>query len=454
MALLFSCFANAQQPSCQGQYFFFIGGGGEPSGASTIFDDSIELAKNKIPAGYEIHYYANGGHSKTEQLLQSSFQAAKVKSTLTPDTYAAALKDIGGVLTADTSPCKLIVYVASHGWPGEGYEKSHSISTNGGHLASLDSLADVLKKASSATQLAIVDTSCYSGRSLNLATEKTCVITAAGEQPAFNSFSEKFFSNLKPGENLEAIFLKTRKQPQASGLPQISTKAGLQISKQEISNLTMFALDDNAGVRSLDDALLSHVEGCSECQGAQGRFQAEVSDLKNLVSRGFLKQSSIKNLVSLLQEYAANQELTEKKLKAHHLDLLARQEKFSADYFDADGKKVGTEETTVTWKDLAHLSYGGTLKAVKDLSAKAVGPVEKSNLKAQISILTQIIEKQKQVLTEYPNLKKDVGIQLTTQRNIQLAAAIQAQERLVYEELYQNLSKTEDKPNACSRFIF
>ena len=133
---------------------------------------------------------------------------------------------------------QVVIQVFTHGSPkGEG-ETAHTVGSKYFDLpmSDLAKWRDELEKGG--IKLAIIDNSCYGGNSLDLATKKTCVISAADRDSVaiVKSGSEIFSSGLwktgraNAGSSLEDIYLKTRLQGESSTetfreTPSISTAA-------------------------------------------------------------------------------------------------------------------------------------------------------------------------------------------------------------------------------------
>jgi hypothetical protein len=63
--------------------FIFIGGGGEPEGETTIFDKNIEGMKEYYQSNKfkNTTISFNGGHTKTEEIITSTFNQSNPKFT-------------------------------------------------------------------------------------------------------------------------------------------------------------------------------------------------------------------------------------------------------------------------------------------------------------------------------------------------------------------------------------
>ena len=225
--LLFSLNSRAAKEA------LFIGGGGEPAGKNTIFDEMYKNFMTKTSsAGWKTQSVFNGGHSDSESLAQNLS-----KSSNTPMSTAnvdAAFENIKRRLATGElkSGDSLMIAIGSHGRPRSG-EDTHGIDTNDGSI-SLDKLNQIKELAEAqGVKLAVMDMSCYSGNTQQIASDKTCVISASdGATVGYNNTGSMMFGSLNKGQSLENSFLSMRGDPNAlsPSTPIISTPAGKKAS--------------------------------------------------------------------------------------------------------------------------------------------------------------------------------------------------------------------------------
>jgi hypothetical protein len=230
--------------SANEKYLVVLGGGGEPAGKKTIFDHGLkrigDFSRNHPEYKTEVSF--NGGHIETERIIQNSFQnTTNQKFTNTSFekiiTKYEKMIESGEIKAGDN----LLISIDSHGSIKTG--DTHNISTTGEEISDLEKLGsktislDRLKKLTQLAEekginLGIIDLSCYSGNTLNLANSKTCIISGAGsEHYGLASSSSSYFSNLMPqnlsrSSNLEEAFLKSRKESSDITYPMISSSSG------------------------------------------------------------------------------------------------------------------------------------------------------------------------------------------------------------------------------------
>jgi|GEM_PF-6342108 len=248
---------NADEPIHQ-KVALILGGGGEPDGPTTNFDRSLLAFGNKLKvAGYESFVTFDRTHVESNKIVDSIDQHA------TEFTIKGAREKIDQVASRLQTMGKgdqLVVFIDTHGLPklsgGIGpptkepaQSPLHLVVAQDQYeffdLAELKKLQDAAK--AKGIQLAIIDSSCYSGQSLEFHTNdsNTCVITAASEDSVgYSDFAQTLALSLKPGDSLEQSFLGAR-MLSYEGYPSISTGKGIQ-AKKDLELLTSW-ISANSG---------------------------------------------------------------------------------------------------------------------------------------------------------------------------------------------------------------
>lgn len=252
-------------PAEQKKQFYFMGGGGEPIGETTIFDGEIKRVGSFLKnSDWDATVSFNGGHAKTQELLKSKMVKARDAGPFIEKNYNALMDEVIAKLESGElkSGDQLMIAIDTHGAirsNGKDAEKTHRVAlsnseakelTNlsGASTVNLDKLDKIVDLASkNNVKLAVADLSCYSGNLLNIKNDKVCMISASGpEQYSYGSgslnlgfinfspaitFSAKFFDSLKMGKNLEDLFLSARSNSgDTPDFPMINTNAGLAIN--------------------------------------------------------------------------------------------------------------------------------------------------------------------------------------------------------------------------------
>lgn len=232
------------------KYLYFFGGGGEPKGETTIFDNGLkEIGSFVRKSKWKTTLSFDGGHTKTEAIAAKEFKGANNIGGFTEASMKAALDDLlekieNGTLKKND---QLLLIIDTHGAKKAEKEKTHKIAFASGEpeSISLDRLESVVSLAKEkGIKLAIIDLSCYSGNTLNIENESACVISASGaNHKAYSqsfdlgffifslSFSTKFLGSMKEGKNLEEIYLLARQRGFHPDFPMISTPEGKNIQE-------------------------------------------------------------------------------------------------------------------------------------------------------------------------------------------------------------------------------
>lgn len=455
------------------RYTVYMGGGGEPADSTTtIFDSGLSAFGNYLqtnPWNSEIRF--DGGHSVTEGIVSSQFPSIPDSNRgpftaesygKTIDKYVALIKS-GKIKDGD----QLLLMIDSHGLknPDGIFGKAHDIAvgtSKGVFLGEGDEVSlSRLEELSSLAQakhvnLAIVDMSCHSGNSLNLANERTCVITATGpEQYGYSGFAARFVKNMKPGKSLEDVFLDTRKEDTNPSYPMISTPAGLELNRKLYPKITPFLYFDSKELNAYDlsPRLLDQAGSCAPPTDSATQFLAQIEQLKSTVMGG---QVDMSDLAPLLQQYQQEQDQMTAELRS-----LGAQELSNVETCTASVKYGGNQHfnyhSTATWSVLLLSSFSPEqFKYLTDQMNAATTAREKAQVQAQIQCLDWNKKKLEEVISTHPEVqsykeKSDALLKKMTD-TYSLAEKIAIAERGIYESLYSDLAKGDKSTNACKNF--
>lgn len=457
-----------------------FGGGGEPKNLNTtIFDNTLNeldnyLSKNK----WKNQISFNGGHSQTEAMLTMKFGDAASKSSFTINNYNTIIKNYenqirnGQIKSGD----QLMIMIDTHGAEKSSDDSSltHQIavgqatsSTNlndlgGQQVFSLDTLKNLTDLArEKGVKLAILDFSCHSGNTLPLANENTCVISSTGPKHfGYNSFSDDFIKNMKSGKSLEDVFLTTRKGTMDNSFPMISSEEGKAINNDFYPTITpyLYYYEKDPHVDKMTDYLLSSATNAGMCQRSNqfDKLLSQIDNLKavNAISTG-KSMPEVDRIKALIQDYKARQDSYINLVRSWGTSELNRKEQFIGT------AKVGkrTEKMTgnFTWKELVE---GDFEKIIKNVSSAKLGtrdPQTQAQFQASIEMHTRALEKQQEILTQYPNLKNYKAKFRTAMDDMlgtyAVANKIALEERKLYDNMYNNLRQEKKTSNACRNFV-
>lgn len=284
---------------------YYLGGGGEPKGKSTIFDNDLSLMGDfvsKTPE-WKTTVSFNGGHSNTEEILKSKMASAKNAGDFTQKTYNSVIDEMikkiesGELGRGD----QLMIAIDSHG-AKRGVENTHSVSVSrsmatnmttleGSKTVDLDRLDKLATLAAEKrVKLAIIDASCFSGNLLNIKNNNVCLISATGSDQygyagTFDAFLFKMkfafygnlLSNFKKGSNLEDAFLKARESSFTPDFPMISSPEGRSINEQLYKLISPFLTFDEHSSPELSRTYPRDINGFERqvCQYDKGFKQLE-----------------------------------------------------------------------------------------------------------------------------------------------------------------------------------
>jgi hypothetical protein len=403
-----------------------FGGGGDPDGDTTIFDESLKkfaTAKSKLDLNLSVNF--DGGHKITEQILGSELKAKNTEFTkknfeTTLKSYVDKIKS-GAIKSGE----QLLVMVDTHGgMHGDGNSETHSISLVGtpvrdlNHVRGDDSSSmDVFKELTTLAKeknikLGIIDFSCHSGNSIPLGNENTCVISASGPNHyAYNTFATRFYEQMKPGLSLEDVFLKAREGDDTPAFPMISTSIGKKLSDDMYSLFSPFLNYRNSATGIAADKLTPYLESLSNDANSCKR----VSDYAKLIS---MVESFEKENGKIISRYIGQEDLviTLKEYKKIQDDLIQASVDSGRGYLnkkepitystglrDKKGRPIMKTEM-ITWKEMVTGYPSGNRDYFQELYNKEKSRVQKEEYKGIMDKMDKIAEIRKTILSKYPNI--------------------------------------------------
>ena len=321
----------------------------------------------------------------------------------------------------------------------------HSVSTNNPNesfdIAEFENLQN--KANEKGVKLAILDLSCYSGQSLDIAktNSNVCVITAASrETVGYLGFTEKLFENLQSGRSLEESFLISRQG--VMGWPQISTPQGLfaesalkDLHNQVTSNIDdLFVMNPTTGatLRCLSSEQIRHRTLGAISRKTQALDETVVADYTKAVQEYVKKRDS--HLEDL--NYGSQHITLPNGEKVSHSSLINQEQ-----YFAFAREMI----------QVLHLESDKE-RYLKELKKEDMYKTERQRL----------IDTDKKFKQFYENNGK-LNLTESTQDLRKLSARISASEKQLYETAYEAAAKYGPGPrigsdgkggNACQDFKF
>lgn len=442
LLLCFILLSSALQASAKKE-ILIIGGGGEPAGDTTIFDESVSnLGKISKSAGWTPTVVFNGGHKQSERIAKDVGGSKTYSGTLSNiDKQLALLKQKiqNGTLKKGD---QLMIAVNTHGADKSGNELTHLVAAKDG-LFNVDRLKEVRDLAEKkGVQLAILDNSCYSGYTINLGTDKTCVLSAASTNVGYSNAGSMLTWNMRPGLNLEEIFLGARlsKEGISPGTPQISTAAGLKTFQ-----VTHFLYQSMLERYSLNVRLENSKQDA--CNLKSKDYLKLTQELKEIEKNQF---KLVRDLVGMPDAADARQDL-EVAIKNYEI-----QRNKARALFDEKNKlnpNICLELAPSSKSDRKKVC--ATLERFGDAYDRVQSRLKKSGngpLSAREKEELQVYEK----VVQSPGYKKYLKAQADYDAQIntvyRTAAQVGKTERKVYETLYNHYQKESKAPNPCRSF--
>ncbi len=404
-----------------------LGGGGEPDGSATIFDRSLQATLKGLNASQYITTASfNGGHEATEKILAQNLDSKA--SSFTQANAFDKLDTVYALLDQNKIPPggQLLIVINSHGAPPNEKYPSHEVATSDRDpmtLASLSNIIDVANKKH--IKLAIVDVSCYSGATQELANSNTCVISAASATTvSYTDFGKIFGNEMKPGKSLEEIFLTTRRALFGPGIPEINTPAG-QAATDQVRQLRLNIESDSSDV-------VKNMANCDSNQVFQKNISSISAAIQNQSGMSYIDKMTFR---AKLQEYA--------NLRSKAIDLV-----------ELGKTKIKISDLTVDFETLA------SLDKMLNLARHINNPAYKKYLDRFLSHEKELKAERERLIQTNPKFKdlaqqRQAGSTDNTGLNLQLyesAQDIMESERKIFDAKY-NSEKTKESKSACSEFI-
>lgn len=457
-----------------------LGGGGEPKGTNTIFDNNLtQLGDYFKSKSWNYSRMAfNGGHSETEEIITRKFTNIGTKSNFTENQYNLLIDDYTDKISRGLigPGSNLMLYVDTHGGQKEEGQLTHSISLSGAaitdtttakgsEVVSMDKLLALRTMArNNGVKLAIIDLSCHSGASQALADENTCVISSTGPNhlgyTGPGTFGDHFVSRLKSGRNLEEVFLEAREVTDYdNGTPMISTPEDRIMNESLYEAITPYLYHANPDGDKLgsyltklsQEDLTCHMQKREEDFKKINKFISEI-EAANRVQRRFLfwtYEEIGMDLSSLKENIKAYKDVQDKmlqELKKTNTRQLQTVETISV---------AGFMDTPITLGELFRTNYEEII-AKKDLELlNAPGDADLIRAKTYFIALKR---KKEELAARKPDLFSAARVAANYDKMVEstynLANRIKRDEKLLYNASYNKVKKENaGRSNPCRDFV-
>jgi hypothetical protein len=395
------------------QYLYAFGGAGDLPGGKNIFvDDFVDLHRFAQKNNWQMEALFDGDQPKAKEKVAQAL-GGKNLSDFSSTSYNESLDEISMHKSKYKAGDKVIFVISTHG-NKESTEYGHGVACRGNISCDIGKLKKTIQELQAqGVQVALLDLSCYSGHSLKMADDKTCVVTASSSSDiGYNQTVSRFIAGMKTGKSLEEIFLESRQQQY--GLPQISSPAGRQ-TEEMIQHL---APESQAVAISFPD----------RCQ---------------LQEQSHLSEEARKILIQSLPSPETAKEYIEASTKYQkiYLDLVG-QAKHLASY---SNRIVTVNSKKTDWYSLAGMNEK---KADPDFLAKKKELEKASSEFRQLESDLKSFQTASLLNEQVINLQKEEGSPLAD-----AAFETQKYESKLYQEIYRSLSKSQPrKANPCADF--
>lgn len=460
-------------------YAVFMGAGGEPKGAKTIFDRQARaMGGFTQKADWQTELTFNGGHSTTEAVLTDTFGKKGITNKpFTEASYNQLIQDYEEKITKGeiTNGDQLMLVISTHGAHNNGKEKTHQISVTGGEIEDfnsgagsitvpMDKLENLTKLAEQkGIKLAIVDLSCHSGNAIPLNNSKTCVVTATGPNHYGyggdgNAFTNKLLESFQQGKSLEEVFINARKNYDDRSFPMISSPVGLDVNTELYDPLTPYLYNYDEKFDKFSPYITQEAAKGEACKSPE-QFQdlmnliADVESVKKAAKNAKFSSKDARKLRESLKSYYDIMTGLRTNLQSLNLPDLKPREKFCAKY-EISGGKVETcieySLSEVMTVDLAWLEKHYQTQIAKNDSNKDM-------MTASLDFIPQIKARREALIAANPDLAKQATFfkdqKDLEQKTTQLANTIADASRALYQSLYRQKASTDTRPNPCKDFI-
>ncbi len=464
----------------QSNYIAILGGGGEPKGESTIFDGDLKQLTRfaKDSPNWKKTISFNGGHTKTEQILmeETGTKPEELKG-FTKKSFEEIIssyekKIISGEMKSGD---QLLIHINTHGATrSPENEKSHNVSTAEGTLQNYDTLGghtvslDRLKKltdlaAQKGIKLAIIDLSCHSGNTQNLANKNTCVISGTGPNHygyngSSQTFAAQFNSKLKKGKSLEDVYLDARSDFTDLSFPMISTPHGMDVQKLLYDEVTPYLYSYDPKHDKLTPWLEKTVAGEQYCH-IDENHQKFVNQVESLLKISTMAEVSkaIEGFKKATNDYESYLRQLQKDMEKAGFPILNNKSKFCADIPKEYIKRLGKSQECMTYsnKELLTINFDNIVASFSESLKETKLPYEKAQYKAILLFLEKAKIAKSDLLKAHPNL---ANIEKFWQdyperqnKTLLFGYAVSRSLQKVYSILYKKSAALG--PNPCRDFV-
>ena len=458
---------------------YLFGGGGEPEGEGTIFDDDLDALSrfaNEKNTPWKSHYTFNGGHSKTESKLRKKFKKENSLGDFTEKNFHNTLITIEKKMEANQlkSGDQLLLIMDSHGDRKSPQDKTHMVLATSAYdekakkvsMDEFEKIANLAKEKG--VKLALLDLSCYSGNTLKIKNKDICIISGTGENEygysepddsprnALTTFEGRFLNGMKKGENLENLFLKSRIGSRLADFPMISTDSGISVNELIYKMLSPYLVYNDDKILDFSDSYNSkNINGAiCKTQNEFSEIKKRINELSNLtsISKNILNTTKLGKSLDAYRAYQVEFE------KAYNESLMAGDEvkkmilrdyPSEADLFNnEEGMSILSltaerEKSMASFKEEMAIEKNSFFKLTYQKTYDALA--RKNEISYAISAKISTDSKAK--------IEKFKNVYLKSDKTDKLAENVASEAKTLYDSLYRADSINRPKNNPCKDFV-
>lgn len=318
-----------------------------------------------------------------------------------------------------------------------------------------------------------MDFSCHSGNTLALANDKTCVISAAGNDHfSYTGFASDFLKRMKPGASLEQIFLETRFNSPDTSYPMISTPAGQEINIKFYPKLSPYLNYDSDQLKATSRTLSDYIQMAATTQTCStddnlADVKKQLQNLKTTVTAQNNPEAAaeIEKLATMVTDYKNKIDRKIEAIKA----LGAAQSKQKVTLV-GNGSFKGHKQTSsnnFTVSELIEADFDKTILGVQQAYEEGVKKSADENTKAfddqnaqydaSLDMYSQAKKRQQELMAQFPHLKqyrekfRSIMTDMT-ETSFKDSSEISLQEKKIFDLWYRS-KLDKEKPNACGDFV-
>ncbi len=440
-----------------------MGAGGEPERPDTIFDSNLKnLTKLVDNSEWDSYVSVNGGHKKTEKILESYKRSKNIGEFSLKnynDLIQMQMDDIlSGKIKKDD---QVLIYIDTHGYIREDEnQKGHTIAAVNGEDVDLDSLQRLINLAHEhGVKLAIADMSCHSGSTLdlNIDSKNICLISATSRTNfAYADFAENFSTKLVKGTNLETAFLEARRESSSAAYPMINGDVGLAVQSMSGEIDKIFFDNSSDPLDESSQKLNDHIEEFMSLNNQCIKYPLPYSLLGAIDSAQSLLSLSQKINEQTLLNLEVLKELTYKR-SALIDELISIKREIGPIKNKMVDLKNKYGEYQLNYHALAMTDYDSWRKDSEiKLSNEHISNEEREIALEEVQFYTDAAKLKDSLKKsdEFRAFKKKADRIFEISNEIgEIANGVSRAERDLYDILYKNESVKQDGNNPCRDFV-